>query len=112
MQKSRCLRPTLGPAGLRVVGVALGFLALFYSVMSALAHDTGKGWAYPWECCADHDCAEISEDRVRTGPQGYVIDGRFIVPPAEVRQSPDGRYHACFPTPDKLKCFWAPPPGS
>jgi len=78
----------------------------------ALAHDSGMGWSYPWECCHDHDCVEINEGRVHTSPDGYVIDGHFIVPQSKVRRSPDGHYHACFPTPDKLLCFFAPPMGS
>lgn len=79
-------------------------------VAFANAHDTGKGWSYPWECCSDRDCEEISAARVRPMQGGYLVDGRFNVPQAEVRHSPDGRYHACFPKPDVLKCFWAPPP--
>jgi len=79
---------------------------------SAGAHDTGKGWAYPRECCHDQDCAEINPERVKPVSGGYLVDGKFHVPQAEVRHSPDGRFHACFPTPEVLKCFWAPPPGS
>lgn len=75
--------------------------------MSARAHSF-----YPWECCAGFDCSEISSDRVSVSAAGYVVDGKFTVPYGETRNSPDGQYHACFPKPDQLKCFWAPPPGS
>lgn len=92
-----------GAATLLVVLIAAGI---------ARAHTAPKGWDYPWECCHDHDCAEIVDSRVRTSPTGYVIDGRFIVPQSQVRQSPDGKYHACFPNPDRLQCFFAPPAGS
>jgi hypothetical protein len=27
---------------------------------------------------------------------------------AEVRESLDGRFHGCFPTPDRMVCFFAP----
>lgn len=79
---------------------------------AALAHFAPKGWEYPWECCHDHDCAEIADSRVHTSPSGYVVDEHFVIPQSEVRQSPDGKYHACFPRPDKLRCFFAPPAGS
>ena len=85
---------------------------LIIAVAPALAHDTGKGWAYPWECCSDKDCEEISETRAKPVQGGYLIDGKHHVPQSQVRHSPDGRYHACFPQPDVLKCFWAPPSGS
>lgn len=92
--------------------IRLILAAMLCGAVTAQAHDTGKGWSYPWACCADHDCAEISESRVKPEAGGYLIDGRFHVPQAEVRFSPDGRYHACFPKPDNLKCFFAPPSGS
>lgn len=71
------------------------------------AHD----W-YPPYCCSGGDCAPIDSTRVQTVPEGFVIDGHFNVPRSEVRDSMDGRYHGCFPKPDKLQCFFAPPPGS
>lgn len=77
----------------------------------ARAHTAPRGWDYPWECCHDHDCAEIADSRVRTSPAGYVIDGKFTVPQSQVRQSPDGKYHACFPNPERLQCFFAPAAG-
>lgn len=91
------------------VAVIIGMIVF---ATNAGAHQADKGWQYPWDCCSDRDCAEISETRVKPVQGGYLIDGKFKVPQAEVRESPDGRYHACFPQPDVLKCFWAPPPGS
>lgn len=93
------------------VGVMV-MLIIVWGISEALAHDAAMGWSYPWECCHDRDCAEIAADRVHTSPAGYVVDGRFVIPQSQVRQSPDGRYHACFPNPDKLLCFFAPPAGS
>ncbi len=92
--------------------VAVAFAVVFLLVKPAGAHEANMGWQYDWVCCSDKDCDEISQDRVRTEPSGYVIDGRFHVPQTEVRFSPDGRYHACFPNPDNLRCFYAPPSGS
>lgn len=93
------------------VGVPV-LMFLIWAATQALAHTAPKGWDYPWECCHDHDCAEIADNRVTTSPAGYVIDGKFTVPQSQVRQSPDGKYHACFPNPERLQCFFAPPAGS
>jgi hypothetical protein len=87
--------------------IALAICGAVALGMSARAHSF-----YPWECCSGIDCAELSADRVSISAGGYVIDGKFTVPYSETRNSPDGLYHACFPAPDYLKCFWAPPPGS
>jgi hypothetical protein len=94
-------------AGVIVVLIFFMMLAVFFSVPRAHAHS----W-YPMECCSGGDCAEIAPSRVKTSAAGYVIDGKFAVPYRDVRQSPDGRFHACFPTPEWLRCFFAPPPGS
>lgn len=93
--------------------LAASFLWVISVVNPALAHDAPSGWQYPWECCSGHDCAEISNDRVKpVDDGGYLIDGKHLVPRAEVKDSPDGAFHACFPTPDILRCFWAPPRGA
>lgn len=92
------------------VVVILCFFAIVMAVMTVpRAH--AHSW-YPIECCSGDDCAEIAASRVRVTARGYVIDGKHVVPYGEVRQSPDGRFHACFPTADWLRCFFAPPPGA
>lgn len=99
-----CLgRLTYGVIVAAVICLAVSFAAY---VQEAKAHSF-----YPWACCSDLDCAPIDASRVKVVSGGYLVDGKFHVPQAEVRPSPDGEYHACFPTPDNLKCFWAPPPG-
>lgn len=96
-------------------GVVVGALAFIVIVALMIkpswGHEAMSGWQYPWECCAGHDCAEISSSRVKPEGGGYVVDGRFHVTHTEVKHSPDGHYHACFPTPDMLRCFFAPPMG-
>jgi hypothetical protein len=100
------------------VGLSVGFIVRLILPVAAIsflvnvAHVPGKDWSYPWECCRDKDCAQISSERVNTEAGGYVVDGRFHIPHAEVRSSPDGNYHACFPSPEFLRCFFAPPPAS
>jgi hypothetical protein len=91
--------------------------ALFIARMAALAVLVAAGGAgahsfYPIECCSGYDCAPITPDRVKIVEGGYVIDGKFTVPTKEVRRSQDEHYHACFPQPENLRCFFAPPFGS
>ncbi len=95
-----------------LLGILFLLLAIALIAPYAKAHEAPMGWAYPWECCAGHDCDRISADRVRSEAGGYVVDGQFHVAQKDVRDSPDGEYHACFPKPDFLRCFWAPPAGS
>lgn len=94
---------------LAVAGIIAAAIALSDEASS---HEADKGWSYPWECCHDQDCAEISPDRVKPAPGGYLVDGKFHVEQKDVRHSPDGNYHACFPKPDFLKCLFVPPNGS
>lgn len=97
-----------------VAAWAVGFFLFlcFVLVNSAIAHMAQSGWLYPAECCSGHDCAVIDEKRVRPAFAGYMVDGVHYVPMGQVRKSPDSDYHGCFPTKDKLGCFWAPPQGS
>lgn len=90
-------------AGLAVLVVALP--------LPAAAHD----W-YPVQCCRGAefggDCDVLPASRVRVTPQGFIIDGKFTKTFSETQWSPDGLYHACFPTPDRLVCFFAPQGGT
>lgn len=86
----------------------LASLVCLVSVTPGFGHE----W-YPPNCCSGGDCAPIHDDRVKpdnTG--GYIVDNKFKVARNEVKDSQDGRYHACFPKPDELRCFFAPPSGS
>lgn len=82
-------------------------MAVLAAGTAVLAHD----W-YPPSCCSGGDCAPLASERVSTTMGGYLIDGRYFIPNAAARDSMDGRYHACFPSPDKLQCFFKPPQGS
>lgn len=80
-------------------------------ILLALASPAfGHSW-YPANCCSGRDCDVLSESRVAPHGSGYIVDQRFIVPASQVRRSMDGRFHGCFPTPNELRCFWAPPVG-
>ena len=45
----------------------------------ALAHDAKptaakpQGWSYPFACCANYDCHEVSQTSISERPEGYVI---------------------------------------
>ena len=96
------------------IAVAPMAFTLFVGLLikPAGAHTAVSGWSYPASCCADYDCAEISPSRVKEAPGGYIVDGHFSVPHSEVKQSPDGHFHACFPNPEMLRCLFIPPSGS
>lgn len=76
-----------------------------------IATARGHDW-YPPSCCSGGDCAPIAGERVKPEGAGYLVDGRFHIAKSEVKDSMDGRYHGCFPTAERLLCFFAPPPGS
>jgi hypothetical protein len=91
---------------LRIIA-RMAALAVLVAAGGAGAHN----W-YPVECCSGYDCAPLEAHRVKIVAGGYVIDGKFTVPTKEVRRSQDEHYHACFPQPENLRCFFAPPMGS
>lgn len=96
-----------------IAGVgAILLVCVFIFVLANAPPARGHSW-YPQDCCGGNDCAPVSQDRIRIVPGGYVLDGKYLIPEANARQSQDGDYHACFwPSPDKLHCFFKPPMGS
>lgn len=92
------------------------------------AHEAMSGWRYdPWCCTPELDCAEIPTEAVRITRDGYLVTLRpgdhkmlarepeprsYLIRFRDARVSPDGRYHACiYPTPETMRCFFAPPQG-
>lgn len=62
------------------------------------AHEAPKGWNYPWSCCSNQDCKEVTANAISERPEGYVINATGeVVAYADkrVRNSPDGEYHWC-----------------
>lgn len=84
-------------------GVGLFWVAVSFTARPALGHSF-----YPNECCSGRDCDAISKSRVSIVEGGYLLDNAYFIPELEARKSLDGRYHACFPNPQKLRCFFAP----
>jgi hypothetical protein len=106
----------------RLTGVVvLGAVILATTVVAVKSHQAGKGWDYPWECCSDRDCWQmttLTEPEPTPTPTGWKLRDGTIVPFAQVRPSPDGDWHVCrrggtlsgeVITPSGGKtCLWAP----
>lgn len=120
-------------AALASLGAVVAGLVLAWLIVSpADAHDAmptaaqPEGWRYDAACChgntVNGDCQAIPNSTVTPIPGGFSItlrpgEHRLVTKPhsytieqSKVRESRDGRYHAClYPTEDKLQCFYAPP---
>src|SRR5262245_36108362 len=89
------VQTTLALAGTMAVAAA--------TVGGGRAHEAPSGWAYPFECCAGIDCAEIPSRAVKETPAGYgvtLLPGAMaktpfaaVVPYSAARPAPDGAYH-------------------
>lgn len=100
-------------------------MVLVLSSALMLAHDSGKGWDYPSECCSNSDCWQTG-DRSEPDPiqvqRGWRLWDGKVVPHDQVRSSPDGNFHVCrrLASPDgdvvvphdgKRWCLWVPTDG-
>jgi hypothetical protein len=81
--------------------VQLGLLGVIFSglpVFGASAHQAPTGWAYPLNCCSNHDCREVNQSSISERPDGYVIGSTGEVigyADHRLKDSPDGEYHWC-----------------
>ncbi|MER9328890.1 hypothetical protein NKJ26_05620 [Mesorhizobium sp. M0152] len=88
----------------------------------ALAHDAKptaakpQGWSYPFACCANYDCRELSQTSISQRPEGYVIKGTGEVvaySDRRIKDSPDGEFHWCAHQAGldagKTICLFVPP---
>lgn len=89
--------PSINSLGLRpALVIASVFSAAF--AIPASAHDAPLGWKYPWSCCSNKDCRQMSGDGISERPDGYVVAATGEVIPyrdKRVKDSPDGEYHWC-----------------
>lgn len=108
------------------LAAVLAFIC-FAVAWSLKAHEAPSGWAYPYECCAGHDCAPVQASQVREGAHGWAVHvpaGSHPQVPAnaapvnafvgyrDARPSPDGAFHICLSPADlRVLCFFAPPGG-
>ncbi|TPK63838.1 hypothetical protein FKO01_31280 [Mesorhizobium sp. B2-3-3] len=88
----------------------------------ALAHDAKptaakpQGWSYPFACCANYDCREVSQTSISERPEGYVIKdtGEVLAySDRRIKDSPDGEFHWCAHVAGldagKTICLFVPP---
>lgn len=109
-----------------IAAAGLAILALAALATCAEAHEAPSGWRYDAICCSNRDCAEIPDHAVQERPDGYHVTLRpeehFMVRAGTVfretrayshgrlRDSPDGRFHACINSyTQKLICLYVPP---
>jgi hypothetical protein len=106
---------------------ALTMMAAFMTG-EAYPHEADSGWRYPTRCCWSPqtapagrmgDCDEIPNEAVKVGPAGYVVTLEpgdhpmvkqrltFTFPYDKTEAAPDGRYHVCFDSMMKPRCFFA-----
>lgn len=82
-----------------VVGLGIGIgVAILAMPTPAKAHQAPSGWQYPYECCSDHDCYQITRDDIEIVDDGYLIKAsrdHQIVPFSRAKASPDGGWHRC-----------------
>jgi hypothetical protein len=91
--------------------------SLLFVVPAALAHDAPTGWSYPFSCCSNFDCRQVSAKTISERPEGYVITNTGEVvsyADARIKDSPDGEYHWCSVAGEKSSrtiCLFVPPKG-
>src|SRR4029078_5545264 len=75
-----------------------------------------QGWSYPFACCANYDCHEVSQTSISERPEGYVIKdtGEVLAySDRRIKYSPDGEFHWCAHEAGldagKTICLFVPP---
>lgn len=107
------LHSTLSTRG--IAATVLAPLGLIATSASGFAHQAKSGWAYPYACCSNQDCREVSSDAISERPEGYVIEttGEVVsYTDRRVRNSPDGVYHWCSISgadSSRTICLFVPP---
>jgi len=100
-------------------------LMMLASMFPAWGHTSHGGFDYdPW-CCNGGDCAELPDDAVVAGPDGWIVtlkkgehpmvhspQVRHVIPYKTARPSGDGKFHLClWPNENNARCFYNPPSG-
>lgn len=90
---------------------------LLFVPQAVIAHDAPTGWSYPFSCCSNFDCRQVSAKTISERPEGYVITNTGEVvnyADARIKDSPDGEYHWCSVAGEKSSrtiCLFVPPKG-
>lgn len=101
------------------IAAAAGIVCLLmaYLTMPAPAHDAPTGWSYPFSCCSNFDCRQVSAKAIAERPEGYVIKNTGEVvgyADQRLKASPDGEYHWCSVAGEAMSrtiCLFVPPKG-
>lgn len=104
-----------GPSSSSIKVLVASSLLLLLPTGLARAHDAPSGWSYPFACCSNFDCRQVSSKAISERPEGYVINGTGeVVSYADTRlkDSPDGEYHWCSTAGgdhSRTICLFVPP---
>lgn len=87
---------------------------LLVFVTMSMAHQAPTGWAYPYSCCHDKDCRQVSDLSVKETPEGYVVASGEVIPynDKRIKHSPDGYFHWCTvlgKEDSRTICLFVPP---
>ena len=98
------------------IGCCLAIAALAFLIAAALSSPASSHSWYDADCCSDHDCEPVSAvSYVASDPAATPVmvvttslGTKPVTPITKIRQSKDGRMHACIYQ-DRLYCLYLPP---
>ena len=77
----------------------------------AAGHQAQSGWTYPWACCSEKDCREVAEPTL-VGGDAWRFSTGHVVKDADVKPAPDGLWHLCLTSGDRIVlCAFGPKGG-
>ena len=101
-----------------LVSLSTAFSVTVLSASPAAAHEAPTGWKYPWACCSNKDCRQLSDNGISERKDGYVVNqtGEVVAyADKRVKDSPDGEYHWCAHQAGidagQTICLFVPPKG-
>ena len=96
-----------------IIAVAVICFVLIWATESE-GHEAPLGWRYPYACCSDKDCRQVSDASVKESASGYTVPSGEVLAfnDRRIKDSPDGRFHWC--SMDGLEtsrtiCLFVPP---
>lgn len=96
------------------IGLVLILVLVLYGISHAHSDrnpDNGLVQEYDPICCDERDCSPIDPSRVQLVADGWLLDGKWLVPWGKQIPSTDGRWHACITTSDNDADQWLPHDG-
>ncbi len=98
------------------LGCCLAIVALALLIAAALSSPASSHSWYDADCCSDHDCEPVSAVSFVASDPSVVpvmvvttsLGTKPVTPMTKIRQSKDGRMHACIYQ-GRLLCLYMPP---